>query len=103
MTLALFITTYYWTIYCRPISRNALSESRNLNPFLAASTSSDRDRRWTARTVSTLVAVARVRARPLFREFPFALALPLAQSVPRMLAGIRQTQLQAQRGSHRRR
>jgi hypothetical protein len=40
----------------------------------------------------------------LLRTFPFpllfALVHPLAQSIPRMLAHIRQTQFQAQRGSH---
>ena len=60
MALALFITNVFALLHThQPISRNTLSESRNVNSFLASFTSNDRDRRWTARTVSTLVPVAR--------------------------------------------
>jgi hypothetical protein len=59
VALALFVTNQesFATTH-QPISRNTLSESRNLNSFLPSSISNDRDPRWAARTVSMLVSVA---------------------------------------------
>jgi hypothetical protein len=59
-SMAAFVCHYHWPHICYYLPTNL-----DLGAFLASCISDDRDRRWTARTVSTLVAVTQKPDRSL--------------------------------------